>query len=102
MLTAFAKWISWFIPGIELVISLMLAIPKYRYEGLYASFSLMTMFTAYIIAITRFSSFIPCSCGGILQHMSWNQHLIFNIFFVMLGAVAIMLHKRSYHNNLPG
>src|SRR3981081_3468281 len=57
MLTAFAGWIAWIIPSIEILIALMLAVPRLQLPALYASFSLMVMFTAYIIAITRFSDF---------------------------------------------
>ena len=82
LLTAFAGLVAWVIPAIEIIIACMLAIPRTRLAGLFAAFSLMTMFTAYIIAITRFSDYVPCSCGGVLQNMSWNQHLVFNILFV--------------------
>ena len=92
ILTHFAGWVAWIIPGLEIVISILLAVPGCRMLGLYASFSLMVMFTAYIVAITRFSEYIPCSCGGILQHMNWNQHLIFNFVFVLLAIVSILLY----------
>ncbi len=95
LLTAFAGWVAWIIPTIEVVISVLLAIRRSRLAGLYASFSLMVMFTAYIIAITRFSDYIPCSCGGILQKMTWNQHLIFNIGFTALALIGILTYKQS-------
>jgi uncharacterized membrane protein YphA (DoxX/SURF4 family) len=95
ILTSYASIIAWAIPTIEVVISIMLANSKWRLSGLYASFSLMTMFTAYIIAITRFSDYIPCSCGGILQKMTWNQHLVFNIGFVLLGLLGILLLSKQ-------
>jgi uncharacterized membrane protein YphA (DoxX/SURF4 family) len=94
LLTAFAAWVSWIIPSLEIIISIMLAFSKFRLLGLYASFSLMVMFTAYIIAITKFSDYVPCSCGGVLQNMSWNQHLIFNIGFVLLAFVGIIFHSK--------
>ena len=94
LLTALAGWVSWVIPSLEIIISIMLAFPKSRLIGLYASFSLMVMFTAYIIAITKFSDYVPCSCGGVLQNMSWNQHLVFNIGFVLLAVAGIILHSK--------
>ncbi|MEJ0031509.1 MAG: MauE/DoxX family redox-associated membrane protein [Bacteroidota bacterium] len=45
----------------------------------------MVMFTAYIVVITRFSEYTPCSCGGVLEKMSWDQHLVFNIGFCGVG-----------------
>ena len=93
MLTAFAGWVAWIIPSVEIIIAIMLALPRLRLTALYAAFSLMVMFTAYIIAITKFSEYVPCSCGGVLQNMSWNQHLLFNIGFVLLGLAGILLHS---------
>jgi hypothetical protein len=95
MLTQFASWVVWIIPGIEILISILLAFAKYRLVGLYISFSLMVMFTAYIIVITHFSEYVPCSCGGVLQHMTWNQHLVFNLFFVLLSFTSILFYPGS-------
>jgi hypothetical protein len=94
MLTHFAGWVAWLIPGIEILISISLAFAKCRIVGLYASFSLMVMFTAYIIAITLYSEYVPCSCGGVLQHMTWNQHLVFNLLFVLLSLISILIYPR--------
>ncbi len=95
LLTAFAGWVAWAIPAIEIIISVMLAIRGFRLFALYASFSLMVLFTAYIIVITKFSDYIPCSCGGVLQDMSWNQHLAFNILFVLFASTGILLHSEQ-------
>ncbi|KQX00762.1 MauE/DoxX family redox-associated membrane protein [Flavobacterium sp. Root420] len=89
LLSAFASWVSWLVPLFELTITALLIIPKCRRTGLKASLSLMTMFTAYIFIILHYSSFVPCSCGGILEKMSWNVHLIFNIVFMILAMTAI-------------
>ena len=92
LLTDFAGILAWLVPGSELVFAGMLAIPRLRQIGLYASFSIMVMFTVYIIAILQFSENIPCSCGGVLEAMGWTEHLIFNIGFVILGLVGILLN----------
>ncbi|UFH34909.1 DoxX family protein [Flavobacterium acetivorans] len=95
LLSAFAGWVSWGVPIVELIIALLLVFPKYRLAGLLAAFSLMVMFTAYIIIILNFSSFVPCSCGGILEKMSWTQHLVFNIAFILLAAAGILILRRG-------
>lgn len=91
LLSAFAEWISWSIVAIELAAAFMLAIPKSQKAGLYAAFVLMGMFTAYIYVILNFSSFVPCSCGGILGKMGWQGHLIFNIFCMLLASLGLLL-----------
>ena len=92
LLTDFAGMLAWLVPGSELVFAGMLAIPRLRQIGLYASFSIMVMFSAYIVAILQFSENIPCSCGGVLESLGWTEHLIFNIGFVILGIVGIFLN----------
>jgi uncharacterized membrane protein YphA (DoxX/SURF4 family) len=94
LLTAFAPWVAWLIPILEIVISVMLTVSRFRLVGLYAAFSLMLMFTTYIIAILSFSEYVPCSCGGILEKLGWTEHLVFNIVFVLLALVGIVVESR--------
>lgn len=95
MLTAFAGYIAWIIPALEIIIAVLVVIPKTTLIGLFASFSLMVMFTAYIFVIMNYSEYIPCSCNGILEGASWAQHLTFNIVFVILAAVGIVMRAKQ-------
>ena len=92
ILTRHAILLAWAVPFIELGISALVIIPRTRLSGLYAAFSLMVMFTTYIILASRFSDYVPCSCGGVLEDMTWTQHLIFNGVFILLGLAAILLY----------
>lgn len=94
LLSAFAVWVAWLVPLIELIIAVALIIPKFRQIGLFGTLALMTMFSVYIFIILHYSSFIPCSCGGILEKMTWNIHLVFNIVFVLLSVMAIILNRQ--------
>jgi uncharacterized membrane protein YphA (DoxX/SURF4 family) len=93
LLSAFADWVSWGVIVTELFVSGLLLYDKTRRIGLYFAFALMTMFTTYIVIILNFSSFIPCSCGGILEKLGWSEHLIFNIGFIILSLIALILIK---------
>lgn len=92
MLTIWADVIVIVVPALELIIALLLNISKYRLIGLYSFFTMMVMFTAYIFLITHYADFVPCSCGGILSKMTWAIHFRFNLLFVGLSAVTIMLY----------
>jgi len=92
ILTAFKNWVVIGIPALEYVISLLLLFRTSRLIALYASFGLMVIFSTYIYVITRFSEYVPCSCGGILEKMNWDQHLIFNIAFLLIVIVGIMVY----------
>jgi uncharacterized membrane protein YphA (DoxX/SURF4 family) len=93
LITHFVNWISWMVPTVEILISLALLVPRLQLIGLYASFSLMFVFTAYILFILTFSPYVPCSCGGILSNMGWTEHLIFNIGFTLLAIVGIVVYN---------
>jgi uncharacterized membrane protein YphA (DoxX/SURF4 family) len=94
LLSAYAGFIAWAVPGIEIAIALLLVFERFRLFALYAAFTLMVMFTAYIYIILNFSDFVPCSCGGVLEKLTWTQHLIFNVFFILLAGVAVFFAGR--------
>jgi hypothetical protein len=95
VLTGFTGIVVWLVPATEVFVAALLMTMRFRLIGLYASFTLMVMFTAYIIVITRFSDYVPCSCGGVLEKLSWNQHLVFNLVFVALAVIAILLYPKD-------
>lgn len=91
ILTDFADYVIWVIPIVEIAISVLLMIPRFRLWGLYAAFCLMLMFTTYIVLILNFSKNIPCSCGGILGRLGWKEHLYFNAGFTLLAIVGLII-----------
>lgn len=92
LLSPFAGLVAIAIPAVEIITAVLLLTTRFQRLGLYVSFGLLVMFSAYIIAITRFSSHVPCSCGGVLETMGWTAHLIFNLAFTALTAVALLLN----------
>ncbi len=95
LLSAFSDWVSILVPFIEFLVCILILIPRLRPTGLFAAYGLMMMFTTYIFIILHYTSFVPCSCGGVLEKLNWKQHLIFNVFFIVLAALAILLHISS-------
>lgn len=97
LLSVYATTVAVVVPTIEIVIAILLMFPKYRLGAIYASSFLMFLFTIYIVMILHFTTFVPCSCGGVLEKLSWNDHLIFNLVFVLLGITAILIEKTIKH-----
>lgn len=93
-ITKFAGILAWALPLLEIAVSLSLSIRKYRLIGYYAALFLMVMFSAYIFSMLKFSYYIPCSCGGVLNNMDWTTHFWFNISFVILSILGILLSPR--------
>lgn len=89
----FAGLVSYAIPIIEIGIVCLLFFRKRI--GLFASLILMSLFTLYLGYILIFAPKLPCSCGGIIQAMTWQQHLAFNIFFTLLAAIALKLNRQK-------
>jgi uncharacterized membrane protein YphA (DoxX/SURF4 family) len=99
LLLASSKYIAGWLPWIEFAVILLLIIPKWRLKGLYLSLVLMAIFTAYILGILLFNEKLPCSCGGVLQLMSWKQHLVFNTAFIILAIAGIKFEKQINRQN---
>lgn len=95
LVTPFTTAIAIATPLVELLAAALLFFNSSRLIGLYVSFALMILFTAYIVVITTYSAYVPCSCGGILGKMGWSQHLIFNICFTGLSLAGILLMESS-------
>ena len=84
----------------EFLIALALWIPAFRLYAFLSAFSLMTMFTVYIGAILEFADYIPCSCGGILELLSWREHLLFNACFMLIAALGVLLQSAVFKNGI--
>jgi len=89
-------FLVWAIPCLEIGISVALIFERTRLAGLYGSLGLMILFTIYTGTILlHFFSYVPCSCGGVIKKLTWNQHLVFNLFFVALATTGILLQNRK-------
>lgn len=94
LLNGFSQFLPYTIIIVEFLIAGLLCYRKTRTTGLIGSFVLMLIFTVYIALLLRTSKNLPCSCGGILEKMSWNQHLYFNIGCVTLSVIALGLNLK--------
>ncbi len=90
-----AGLLAWLVPSIELVVAVMLLIPRLRLSGLYSTTALMIAFTLYIGILLVFSEQLPCSCGGIISGLSWKQHMLFNLGATAAALTSLFIEKRS-------
>lgn len=89
---AIADILTWAIPTLELILVAILLFFKAKSWPYWASFILLCLFTLYIATImTGYFGFIPCSCGGILEKMSYKSHIVFNLFFILVSGYGILL-----------
>jgi hypothetical protein len=93
-----AKFISVTLPPGELLIALALIIKRTRLLGLYVSFALMALFTGYIWMMLNYDFDLPCSCGGIISKLTWNDHLIVNSAITLMTGIGIIIQSRINYN----
>jgi hypothetical protein len=94
LLNGFSQFLPYTIIIVEFLIAGLLCYRKTRTIGLIGSFVLMSIFTGYTALLLSKSKNLPCSCGGILEKMSWQQHLYFNIGCVVLSVIALGLNLK--------
>ena len=94
LLSNYATAITWSVIILEYIATAILFFPKTRKAGLIVSLALMSIFTAYIGYMMIFVPKLPCSCGGIISKLTWSQHLIINLIFILLALLGIRLQRK--------
>ena len=96
---SWTPFLVWAIPLLEIAISVCLFFEYTRLVGLYAYLFVMVVFSIYTgIVLLHFFPYVPCSCGGLIQKLSWPEHLTLNLCFVALSILGIILQRRIYLN----
>ncbi|WP_215222614.1 MauE/DoxX family redox-associated membrane protein [Echinicola shivajiensis] len=91
-----AELIFYGLPVIELVIAVMVLLPKFRRKGMWAGFLLMIAFTAYIsLVMGDVFDRVPCSCGGVLSSLGWEEHLVFNLSVLVMMVIWLIKYDRG-------
>ncbi|BAV10087.1 hypothetical protein SAMN05421788_1011516 [Filimonas lacunae] len=93
----YSSLLTFGLPIVEFIIAGLLIFKKTMLSGLWSFLGLMALFTGYIILIkVNYYGRIPCSCGGVISGFNWTQHLFFNLAFIGLAIIGILLHKQVY------
>ncbi len=78
------------LPATELLTVALLIFTATERYGLWLSLCLLLAFTGYIaLVLLHWWPRVPCSCGGILSHMGWKTHLLFNGMFLGINIAAL-------------
>lgn len=90
------------LPPVELLVAVLLVVPRAKLVGFVSSFILMAMFTVYtgLIAANYFHK-QPCSCGGVFQYLTWKEHLELNVLLLFVSMLGgwLCLKKRTAARN---
>lgn len=91
--------VSWMLPISELIVAILLVFKTTQLTALYISLGMLVLFTIYLGWMLLFSKNLPCNCGGVINKMTWKQHIVFNLGFIvlaMLGIVLTLKNSRKY------
>lgn len=97
-----APWLSYILgrtlPFVEILVAILLYINKTRLLGFIISLGMMVSFTIYIgLGLIHAFSRTPCSCGGVFTQMSWQNHFLFNLLFIVISLAGIILLTAEPH-----
>ena len=83
------------IPFLEVLTVFALISERFRKQGFLLSIALMAAFTTYIgVALLGAWENLPCACGSVIKGMSWSQHFLFNLFFLILSILGFLLQNK--------
>lgn len=95
--------------AIEVGIIILLCFVRTQRLGFLISAAFLSLFTVYtIIVLAGGFSYLPCSCGGIIEKLSWPQHLVLNLSSLILALIGFYNHpnrripKRKMHEKRRG
>ncbi|TXJ24687.1 MAG: hypothetical protein E6Q24_16070 [Chitinophagaceae bacterium] len=97
-LRSFSRQLAWGVPAVELLLAAGLLILRFREKALFLSGILLFCFTGYIGGMLLFAGKLPCGCGGVIEALSWQQHLVLNIvltFLAFFGWYVERKYKRT-------
>ena len=90
----YEDFLFYFLPGIELLTALALIFKPIRIYGLWLSAGLLLAFTGYVFYVVYVDqSKATCTCGGVISAMTWKQHFVFNLSYLIISVIGIYMHK---------
>lgn len=90
----------WAVPLLELLISGLLLFHGTRKVGLLLSAILLFLFSGYVLLVMlNVFGRIPCSCGGVISKLNWEQHLVFNLVFLLLALLGFGIELKERRCN---
>jgi hypothetical protein len=93
-----AQPLTWLVPSVEILVVVLLLVPRTRLVGLISAVSLLVVFSVYLLYLTQYP-ILSCACGGMLEQIGTGWHLSLNGGFILLGAAG--LRNKIKYNAQP-
>lgn len=85
--------LTFLIPILEILIIVLLLIPKQVAKGWKLNIGLQMMLSCYLLLLISESSGPPCGCGGIFPMLDIHQHLYLQIFLLILSLISLVMDQ---------
>lgn len=95
----FVQVLKFAVPLLEFIVVILLLSKNYI-NGFYSSFIVLLTFTLYLITLNNFSFYKGCSCGGIFNKLSYVEHIIINISFLIMCCLGIFIYPNEVKKDL--
>jgi hypothetical protein len=84
------------VPAVEILIPVLFLFRRTRMLAFYSAFFLMLLFTIYVFVVPAFfHSLGTCNCGGIINGFTWEKHFYFNLGFLALSAIGLIMYEHQ-------
>lgn len=97
-ISEYAIPLAYGVPAMEIAIATLLVFPAWQFLGLLTALFMLNLFNAYILAMLSFSHYVPCSCGGVIEQLSWKGHIALNTVFACMAFVALLIQQKQKHS----
>mgnify|MGYP000909746343 CR=1 FL=1 len=88
-------YLSYLVPALELILSVLIISPVTRSAGLIASLAYLLLLSAYLLYMILFTPVLPCTCVGLISSFTWLQHFWLNCILMPGASVTIFIHRRA-------
>ncbi len=91
-----AQPLTWLVPLVEILVVVLLVVPRLRVVGLLSAVCLLVVFSLYLLYLTQYPV-LSCACGGVLEQIGAGWHLALNTGFILLGVAGLRNKIKNQH-----
>lgn len=85
--------LSWLIPSANLFTALLLIFHKSYRIGFMSALIMLICYTVYLTFMIITQHDLPCSCGGLIKSLTWNEQVMFNLLLIALALTGLWLDR---------
>lgn len=85
--------LSFCVVGIELGICFLCFFNKFQKLACLLFMIMSYVFSGYVLLMITYSPYLPCSCGGLIDFLTWNEHLALNISLTTISGYATIISE---------